>query len=167
MKALGVDEVYWRQYTALPTWMTPTMEGSPDEYDLYLTSRKLIEFKQARSTFIPLLNELMPEQFLEINSETASERGIEDGDLVVVESHHAITGETRQVKTKARVISSIRPDTVCMPHHYGMWTHPTTGGSEGNEDKGPSANQLFFSGPGYVSNTADQSFQVKVKVSKA
>ncbi len=167
MRAKGADEIFWRQYTALPTWMLPTMEGSPGTHDLYLTSRKMIEFKQARSTFIPLLLELAPEQFLEINPATARARGIEDDDAIVVESHNAVTGEVRSVTTKARYLETMRPDTVCLPHHYGMWTHPSTGGSVDQQKIGPSANVLFFSGPGYVSNTADQSFQVKVRVYKA
>jgi hypothetical protein len=48
-----------------------------------------------------------------------------------------------------------------MPHHFGFFTNPITKG------QGPTANVLFFSGEGYVSNTADQSFQVKVRVEKA
>ena len=161
MRALDVPEFFWRQYTAFPTWMTPTMEGSPDIYNLYLISHKLIEFKQSRTTFVPLLNELAPEQGLEINPKTAKARGIEDGDEIWVEAHNAVTGETRRVKTKARYLESIMPQTVALPHHYGFWVNPI------NEGQGPTANELFFSGEGYVSNTADQSFQVKVQVTKA
>jgi anaerobic selenocysteine-containing dehydrogenase len=57
MQAKGVEEIYWRDYTPLPAWRTSTMDGSPPNYDLYLISYKLIEFKQSRSTFIPLLAE--------------------------------------------------------------------------------------------------------------
>ncbi|MEE8346120.1 MAG: molybdopterin-dependent oxidoreductase [Dehalococcoidia bacterium] len=158
MKEMGADEIFWRLYTPLPTWMTATLEGSPPEYDLYLISRKMIEFKQARSTFIPVLNELAPKQFLEINPKTAKDRGIDDGDEVWVESQNAVTGETRKVKTSVSYLETIRPDTVCLPHHFGFFTNPIT------KDQGPTANALFFSGEGYVSNTADQSFHVKVKV---
>ncbi len=161
MKEMGADEIFWRLYTPLPTWMEPTLEGSPNEYDLYLISRKMMEFKQARSTFIPVLNELAPQQFLEINPKTAKERGIGDGDEVWIESQNAVTGETRRVKTKASYLETIRPDTVCLPHHYGFFVNPIT------KDQGPSANTLFYSAEGYVSNTADQSFHVKVKVNKA
>jgi anaerobic selenocysteine-containing dehydrogenase len=161
MKEKGVGELFWRLYTPLPTWLPPTLEGSPPEYDLYLISRKMIEFKQSRSTFVPLLNELAPEQGLEINPRTAEERDIEESDEVWVESHNAVTGETRKVKSKVRYLESIRPDTVCLPHHYGFWVNPIT------KEQGPTANALFYSGEGYVSNTADQSFNVKVKVYKA
>ncbi|MFN7085605.1 MAG: molybdopterin-dependent oxidoreductase [Burkholderiales bacterium] len=161
MKAKGAEEVYWRDYTPLPTWRTPTKDSSPPQYDLTLISYKLIEFKQSRSSFIPLLAELAPEQRLEINAKTAKAKGIKDGEMVWVESQNALTGETRKVKVRAMLTEGIRPDVVGMPHHYGLWTHPWSKG------QGPTANSLFFTGEGYVTNTADQSFQVKVRVMKA
>jgi anaerobic selenocysteine-containing dehydrogenase len=162
MKAKGAGEVYWRDYTPLPTWRKPTMEGSPSDYDLYLISYKLIEFKQSRSSQIPLLAELAPRQWLEINPRTARARGIRDADQVWVESHNALTGETRKVKVTARYRESIRPDVVGMPHHYGeVARHPWAQG------QGPTPNVLFFTGEGYVTNTQDQAFQVKVRVNKA
>ena len=161
MKAKGAEKIYWQDYTPLPTWRTPTMDGSPSQYDFTLISYKLVEFKQSRSSFVPMLAELAPEQRLEINPKSAKAKGVRDGDMVWVESHNALTGETRKVKVRARLSEGIRPDTVGMPHHYGMWTHPSAKG------QGPTANVLFFTGEGYVTNTADQSFQVKVRVSKA
>jgi anaerobic selenocysteine-containing dehydrogenase len=161
MKAKGADKIYWQDYIPLPAYREPTMEGSPSKYDLTLISYKLIEFKQSRSSFIPLLAELVPEQRLDINPKTAKAKGIKEGDMVWVESHNAVTGETRKVKVRARLKEGIRPDTVGMPHHYGHWTYP------GAKERGPTANALFFTGEGYVSNSADQSFHVKVQVSKA
>ena len=121
---------------------------------------KKIELKESRSTFIPLLNELVPKQRLIINSATAMAKGISDGDPVYVESHNALTGETRRVQTVAQLVQFVRPDTVVLHHHYGQWVHPVA------RDSGPSANDLFFTGEGYVTNTADQSFHVNVKVWK-
>jgi len=161
MRQKSVPEIYWRDYTSLPTWRSPTMEESPPEYDLYLVSHKKIEFKQSRSTFIPLLNELEPEQRLEINPETAVARGIADGEGAWVESHNAVTGETRKVMTRVKRTEGIRPDTVSLSHHYGLWANPRA------EGRGPTPNTLFFTGEGYVANTADQSFHVKVKVYRA
>ncbi len=159
MQKEGVPELYWRDYTPLPTWRKPTMEGSPPEYDLYLISFKLIEFKQSRASQIPLLAELAPRAYLEINPKTAKAKGIRDGDPVWVESHNALTGETRKVQVIARYREGIRPDTVAMPHHYGeVANHPWA------REQGPTPNALFFTGEGYVANTADQSFHVKVRV---
>ena len=161
MKGKKVKKAFWQDYTPLPTWREPTMEKSPKEFDLYLISFKLIENKQSRSSFMPLLRELMPDQHLAINPKTAEERGIKDGDEVSIESHNAVTGETRTIKTSARYTEVIRPDTVGMPHHYGLWVYP------GADTMGPTPNTIFYTGEGYVANTADQSFHVKVRVTKS
>ncbi len=158
MQTLGAEKTWWQDYTALPTWRAPTMDSSPSEYDLTLISYKLISQKQSRTSFIPLLGELAPEQRLDINPKTAEERGIKQGDSVVVESQNAVTGETRRVTTEAAFTEGMRPDTVGMPHHYGLWTMPWTKG------QGPTPNTIFYTGKGYVTNTADQSFQVRVRV---
>ena len=161
MQEMGVDEIYWQDYTALPAWRDLTLEGSPEAYDLYLTSFHKIEFKQAR-TPIPLLTELAPHQILEMNPKAAEARGLADGDTAWIESHNAVTGETRRKEVQVRFRESIRPDTVGLSHHYGEYiNHPTL------KNNGPSANSLFFTGEGYVANTADQTYLVKVKVEKA
>jgi anaerobic selenocysteine-containing dehydrogenase len=161
MRDKGADEIYWQDYTALPTWRDLTFEKSPAEYDLTLISYHQIEHKQARTSFMPLLAELSPRSRVDLNPVTADERGIEEGDEVWVESQNAITGETRRIKTWAAITASIRPDTVGMPHHFGMWTHPV------NEGQGPSPNEIFYTGEGYMVQTADQTFHVKVRVYKA
>jgi anaerobic selenocysteine-containing dehydrogenase len=161
MREKGAEEIFWQDYTALPTWRPLTMDSSPADYDLYLISHKLVEHKQGRTSFVPLLRELTGGQQVDMNTRTALAKGIRDGDAVWVESHNAVTGETRRVRTIARLTETIRPDTVSMRHGYGLWTHP------GAKDQGPTPNELFFTGPGYVANTADQTFQVKVRVYRA
>jgi sulfite dehydrogenase (quinone) subunit SoeA len=158
MEAKGADEIYWRDYTALPTWREPTMEQSPSEYDLYLISYHQIENKQSRTGFVSLLAELTPGQRVDMNPATARAKGLDDGQEVWVESHNAVTGETRGLKTFVAYSEAIRPDTVGMSHHFGLWTHPTSRG------RGPSPNEIYPTGEGYMANTADQSFHVKVKV---
>ena len=160
MKEKGTEEIYNQDYTAFPTWRPPTMEGSPEEYEFYLLSYHQIEHKQSRTSFIPMLAELAPSAPLDMNPMSARRLGLEEGDSVIVESQNAVTGETRKLTTKLTLLDSIRPDTVAMPHHFGMWTHPQ------NKNQGPSANEIYFTGEGYLSNTADQSFHVKVKVTK-
>lgn len=160
MQARAADKIYWQDYTPLPEWRPLTLDGSPSAYDLYLTSYKKIEFKQSR-TPIPLVVELAPEQYMEINPKAARARGIEDGDMVRVTSHNAVTDETRSLQVRARYRESIRPDTVAMPHHYGEYSkHPWLKG------QGPTPNSIFYTGDGYVTNTADQTYLVKVRVEK-
>ena len=160
MENLGVNETYYRDYTPFPVWRDLTKDQSPSEYDLCLISIKRIELKQSRATYTPLLKELVPEQRLFINTATAVAKGISDGDEVTVESHNAVTGETRRVRTFAQLVEFVRPDTVVLSHHFGHWVHPVA------KDSGPTPNSLFFTGKGYVTNTADQSFHVNVKVRK-
>jgi anaerobic selenocysteine-containing dehydrogenase len=160
-KELGADEVYWRDYTAFPTWRTPTFEQSPADYEFTLISYKLVEHKQSRTSMIPLLMELSDIQRLEMNPSAAKRLGLEEGDPVIVESHNAVSGETRSVETILKLTEGMRPDTVGMPHHFGGWTHPVS------KDTGPSPNQLYFTNEGYFGQTADASFHVKVRVSKA
>jgi anaerobic selenocysteine-containing dehydrogenase len=160
MQEKGADEVYWQDYTPLPTWRPPTMDGSPSEYEFTLISYKLVEHKQSRTTLIPLLTELSGKQRLDINPKAARRLGIADGDEVTVESHNALTGETRSLRTVASFTEGIRPDVVGMPHHFGSWTHPA------GRDLGPTPNEIFYTGEGYMGQTADASFQVKVRVAR-
>ncbi len=157
---MGVDEVYSRDYTAFPTWRAPTMDASPPEYEFTLISYKLVEHKQSRTAMIPLLTELGGRQRVEMNPSAARRLGLSEGDVVTVESHNAVTGETRSVETVLALTEGIRPDVVGMPHHFGGWTHPVSRGL------GPSPNDLYFSSEGYVGQTADASFHVKVRVTK-
>ncbi len=160
-KSMNTPKQFWQDYTAFPTWREATFTKSPAEYNLDLISYKLIEFKQARAVMFPMLREIAPEQILAINPEDAKAKDIGDGDEVTVESQNSVTEETRSVKVKAVHRDDIRPGVVGMPHHYGMWMQPWS------KDAGPTPNKLFFTGEGYVSNTADQTFQVRVKVKKA
>ncbi len=161
MREKGAEKIYWQDYTPFPVWRQLTMDKSPPKFDFTLISFKLIEFKQARAAMIPLLKELAPETWVDINPKAAKKKGIRDGEMVFVESHNALTGETRKVKVRAHYSEGLHPETVAMPAHYGKWVHPWGRGH------GPNSNELFFTGEGYVTNTADQSFQVKVRVFKA
>jgi anaerobic selenocysteine-containing dehydrogenase len=162
MKALGVEEIYWQDYTALPTWREMTMNGSPDVYDMTLISYHMIEFKQSRTSMVSVLKELAPKQRADINPATAKRKGFADGDEVIVESHNAVTGETRSITVPLHFTEALRPDTLAIPHHYGeIARHPVVQG------EGATPNTLFFTGKGYTLNTADQSFHVKVRLQKA
>ena len=159
-ESMGTDEIYSRDYTPFPTWRPPTMDSSPPEYEFTLISYKLVEHKQSRTSMIPLLKELSGTQRIEMNPSPARRLGLEDGDTVTVESHNALTGETRSIVTVLALTEGMRPDVVGMPHHFGMWAHPVSAGS------GPTPNQLYFSEEGYMGQTADASFHVKVRVTK-
>jgi anaerobic selenocysteine-containing dehydrogenase len=159
----GVNAPYVADYNAFPIWREPTMDSSPSAYDLTLISHKKIEHKQSRTAHNVLLNMLDPDSPLLIHPQTAADRGISDGDVVWVESHNALTGETRQVQARAKVILGIMPGVVAMAHHHGNFSHPVSQ----ERDRGASPNVVFPSGEGYVDITGNQAFQVRVGVWKA
>ncbi|MCK4301116.1 MAG: hypothetical protein KAX80_16375, partial [Planctomycetes bacterium] len=91
----------------------------------------------------------------------AEHKGIHEDDEVWIESHNSVTEETRRVKAKVQLVEGIEPHTVAMSQHYGAWVNRLA------KDGGPTPNSLFFTGKGYSTNTSDQSFHVKVKVTRA
>jgi anaerobic selenocysteine-containing dehydrogenase len=154
MREANVPVDLSERYTAYPTWTTPPIEASPQEYDLYMMDHKRIELKQTRSLELPLLAELAPENPLVMNAAEARRRGLEDGDEVLVESHHPVTGDTRQVRTVLRTSNGIRPDTVSLTHHAARVDQPTV-------------NSLYFYGDGMWDISSGWFSHVKVKVSRA
>jgi anaerobic selenocysteine-containing dehydrogenase len=95
-----------------------------------------------------------------MKTETAAERGIEDGDPVVVESHNAMTGETHRLEGHAMVMEGVKPGTVCIPASHGGSKNPEAD----RLDEGAHANKVFLNGPGYINLDSGQSFHVRVKV---
>ncbi|MFQ5794104.1 MAG: molybdopterin-dependent oxidoreductase [Candidatus Bipolaricaulia bacterium] len=159
----GVNAPYVQDYNPFPTWRKPAMMQSPPEYDLTLISFHKIEHKQSRTANNVILNAMDPISYVRLHPETARAKGIRDGDEVWVESHNAVTGETRRVKGRAKLTEGLMPGVMAIAHHHGNWSHPITK----ERDQGISPNVIFPSGEGYVGLTGDQAFQVKVKVSKA
>jgi sulfite dehydrogenase (quinone) subunit SoeA len=154
MKDAGMPADLWERYTAYPTWTEQPIERSPREYDLYLMDHKRIELKNTRSIELPLLEELTPDNPLVMNAAEAKRRGLEDGDRVVIESHHPFTGETLVQRTVLRTRNGIRPDTVSFTHHASRVGDPTVNG-------------LFFYGAGMWDISSGWYSHVKVKVRKA
>ncbi len=152
MREHGGPADFSERWTPYPRWTTPPMEKSPPEYDLVLMDFKMIEYKQTR-TENPLLRELAPENPLVMNTRTAKKRGLEDGDLVEIESHNPISGETARTRTRLAATEAIRPDTVGMTHHVHRLDLP-------------SVNQLLLHGPGFWDIGSGWFSHVKVKVKK-
>lgn len=149
-----------KDFTGFPTWRDPTMWDSPDEYDLTAYTGHQIEHKQSRTSNNKLLNEIAPAARVRINSETAAERGIEDGDPVIVESHNAMTGESHRMEGHAMVIEGLMKGTVGIPASHGSMKDPETD----LLDEGTNPNKIFPSGPGYIIVDTGQSYHVRVKV---
>ncbi len=161
MNSMGAGPGYWRDYTPLPTWRPLTFDDSPSEYDLVLITYRKVQYLQSRATMFAHMNEIEPHQYLVMNTRTAEHKGIHEDDEVWIESHNSVTDETRRVRAKVQLVEGIEPHTVAMSQHYGAWVNGLV------KDGGPTPNSLFFTGRGYSTNTADQSFHVKVKVTRA
>jgi anaerobic selenocysteine-containing dehydrogenase len=100
----------WREAPESPTATPELLEEYPLIFSDYHTS-KVYNASWLRN--VPYLREVLPFPTLHIHPETARERGIENGDWVIVESPHG------SMRIKAEIIPGIRPDTVMALH--GWW----------------------------------------------
>lgn len=108
-------------YSPLPkkehAFPAPHIEAK--DYDFYLITHKRMYFNQSNNAMVPVLREIAhdaDENFVAINTEIATKKGIKDGDYVYVESR------VGKIKIKAKLTEGIRPDTVAISYHYGHWS---------------------------------------------
>lgn len=104
--------------------------GTPEQFPIVCTTYRLTEQWQAgaMSRNLPWLAEAQPELFVEIGKELAAEKGIANGDQVIVSSARG------EIKAVALVTARFKPLTVDgkkvhmigMPWHYG-WQGLATG----------------------------------------
>ncbi|HET9489717.1 MAG TPA: formate dehydrogenase-N subunit alpha [Methylomirabilota bacterium] len=96
--------------------------GTPDKYPYILTTYRLTEHHAAgMSRHVPWLSELFFGHFAEVNPEMAKELGIQNGDMITVESPRA-TIHTRALVTeriKPFVIDGKKVYQVGIPWHWG------------------------------------------------
>jgi anaerobic selenocysteine-containing dehydrogenase len=104
--------------------------GKAEKFPIVCTTYRLTEMWQTGSMTrqLPWLTEVQPDMFLEIGQELAAEKGIDNGDQVVVSSAR---GEIQMValvtaRWKPFVINGQRIHEVGMPWHYG-WQGLATG----------------------------------------
>lgn len=148
-------------YSPLPrkehAFPTPHVEAKG--YDLYLITHKRMYFNQSNNAMVPVLREIAhdaDENFVAINTETAKQKGIKDGEYVYVESRAG------KIKIKAKLTEGIRPDTVAISYHYGHWSNSMPAYAK----KGANPNWVLELHPDRISGM--NSFNdTKVKVYKA
>jgi anaerobic selenocysteine-containing dehydrogenase len=106
-------------FNPLPEWTEPpeSLTGTPElteKYPLLFSDYHTSNVYSASwQRNVPYLRAIHPDPTLHIHPDTASERGIEDGDWVRVESPHG------WIKVKAEIYPGIRTDTVMVLH--GWW----------------------------------------------
>jgi anaerobic selenocysteine-containing dehydrogenase len=130
LKAAGLDGIpgwetnmddYWKAYDPIPSWVQ-CYENSkaPAEYDLYAINWKtpMAPFFCGDTHANVWLHETMKtwdpyEYSVWINSATAAKKGIQDGDMIVIESQWGKT------QGQAKVTELIQPDTIGIPSGHG------------------------------------------------
>lgn len=106
-------------YDPLPTW-EPRREEPSNEYPFnYLIGRPAIH-KMTQTQNNPHAMEIYPENNAIMNTQTAREMGIKEGDAVYVESR------VGKIKLKAKLTEGIRPDCVLVKHGFGHWSQDLT-----------------------------------------
>ncbi|MCC6404136.1 MAG: molybdopterin oxidoreductase family protein [Fimbriimonadaceae bacterium] len=97
-----------------PTPYRPPAEETDEEYPVILTTGRVVSqyLSGTQTRRLGGLVELCPEPYVEIHPSLASEHGIADGDWMTVESRRG------RVTLRAKVVTTIRPDTVFIPYHW-------------------------------------------------
>jgi len=102
----------------------PEEKGTPDKYPIVATTYRLSEHWQAGAMTrnVPWLAELFPEMFVEIGEDLAREKGIANGDMVVVASAR---GEIKCYAMVTKRFEAFNVDNrtvhhVGLPWHYGF-----------------------------------------------
>ncbi len=103
-------------HEAIKTVLDRPILDDPD-FPLILVTYKPAWHAQARTIVNNHLLALMPENYVEISAQDASDRGIVTGDMVCVRS---ITNP-RTVTGRALVVEGMRPGVVAMAHSFGHW----------------------------------------------
>jgi molybdopterin-containing oxidoreductase family molybdopterin binding subunit len=107
-------------YLPLPEWKPcPAFDGAKPPYDLYVVNFKIPFHSLSITTQNPWLNDLAehnPYAYkILINTETAERKGIQDGEMIWVES---VAGK---VKGQAKVTECIHPEVVGIAGVFGSW----------------------------------------------
>jgi formate dehydrogenase major subunit len=112
-------KAFWRMPTLYKSIQDKNIEAKLyEKFPIILTSGRLVEYEgggeETRSN--PWLAELQQENFVEINPKAAAERGIRDGEYVIVS-----TPTGARIKVKALVTPRVGPDTAFIPFHFSGW----------------------------------------------
>jgi anaerobic selenocysteine-containing dehydrogenase len=146
----------------LPHFETPRSIGEERNYPLHLIHYKLMTAAEGRGGNQPFLQEIFGPHlkerwgsWVEINPETAKSMGIQDGDLIWVESRAG------KLKAKARLFPGTDPKCVHIPYGqghkaYGRWA----------KGRGINPNELLVRDYDYLGGFVSH-FSTRVKIYKA
>ena len=94
---------------------TPPAEDVDDEFPVILTTGRVVSqyLSGAQTRRIGPLVDQYPEPLIEIHPQLASQHGIKDGEWVRIEGRRGIC------TLRASIVTTIRPDTIFVPYHWG------------------------------------------------
>ncbi|MET9463868.1 nitrate reductase [Streptomyces sp. NPDC006544] len=104
----------------------PPHEPTSPEYPFQLTTGRTIYHFHTRTKTgrVPQLNAAAPDVWVEVSVADATERGLEEGDLVEVASPRgSLRGRVR--------VTDVRQGMLFVPFHYGYWDTPAGHGPDG------------------------------------
>jgi formate dehydrogenase major subunit len=112
-------KAFWRMPTLYKTVQQKAVDdGLAKKFPIILTSGRLVEYEgggeETRSN--PWLAELQQENFVEINPKAAEERGIRNGEYVIVS-----TPTGARIKVRALVTQRVDAGTAFIPFHFSGW----------------------------------------------
>src|SRR3989338_5782975 len=92
----------------------PSADLINEEYPIYLTSGRVIYhyLSGTQPRRIGFLTDQCPEPYVEIHPILADKYGIKEGDWA------RITSRRDSIELKAKVVKTIRPDTIFVPYHW-------------------------------------------------
>ncbi len=92
----------------------PSADLINEEYPIYLTSGRVIfhYLSGTQTRRIGFLTDQCPDPYVEIHPLLADKYNIREGDLVL------ITSRRDSIELKAKVVKTIRPDTIFVPYHF-------------------------------------------------
>ncbi len=112
-------------YQVLPDWKPGPAHNRPPPYNLYVTNMKVPNHALSHTHRNPLLLFLSARQndlrTVWINTRTAAERGIKDGDGVVIQTFHG-----KQQRAVANVTELVHPEVLATQGCGGGWMDPAT-----------------------------------------
>ncbi|QJQ07195.1 formate dehydrogenase subunit alpha [Undibacterium piscinae] len=112
-------KTFWRLPTLYKSVQQKNVETKMyEKFPIILTSGRLVEYEgggeETRSN--PWLAELQQENFVEINPKAAADRGIRNGEFVIVS-----TPTGARIKVKALVTPRVDAGTAFIPFHFSGW----------------------------------------------
>ncbi|MEW6262290.1 MAG: molybdopterin-dependent oxidoreductase [Thermodesulfobacteriota bacterium] len=120
-REIGLDWWDTSHYQPLADWRPcPAHEDRSKEYDLFVVSSRLPLHGQSNSADNPWVDDICRHSRMDynvlLNTETAARKGINDGDMVWIESR------TGKVQGKVRVTGAVHVETVgILGGHLGQW----------------------------------------------